>query len=233
MKRTLLLTVIGAVTLGATTGVAVSAPTGAVATAAHHRHHRGKFSCRAMGADVFGTKIAVANKHFTPCYNKHGRVDKAGRTLHLVKLGVLTANTRMKDRRVIKAGKTKSYAGSRTAKVTVGLSGKAGKTGAIQIGAATSSASDTCVAKGHRLVVKQRHKSNVAYIVLNGQKQKIGNKSEKISLGPLGTIYLNRVLKHGNKITVRAVEIDLGGTKPSVILAQSQVSYTGNPCAKH
>ena len=229
VKRTLLLTVIGAVTLGATTGAAVSAPV----TAAHHHHHRGKFECKAIGADVFGTKVAVANQKFMPCYTKHGRVDKAGRSLSLVKLGVVTTNTRLKGHRVVKAKKTKGTAGARTAKVVVGLSGKFGKVGAIQIGAATSNAADTCVSKGGHLVVKQTHNSNVAYIKTNGKKTPIGNKYEKISLGALGTIYLNRVLKHGNKITVRAVEIDLGGkTKPSIILAQSQVSYTGNPCAK-
>jgi hypothetical protein len=183
-----------------------------------------------MGADVLGTKLAVANKKFKPCFSKHGRVNKAGGTLGLVKLGVLTANTKLKGHKVVKAKKTKGTAGARTAKVSVGLSGKLGKFGAIVIGAATSSAADTCVSKGGHLVVKQTHKSNVAYITIGGKKTPVGNTYEKIPLG-VATIYLNRVIKHGKKITVRAAEVDLGGKKPSVILAQSVVSYTGNPCA--
>jgi hypothetical protein len=206
------------VALGATTGVAVSATT----TAAHH--HRGKFSCEAWGAILGSTTWAVANQHYTPCFNKHGRMDKAGRTFNGVgiKLGVVTANTELKGHRVIRAGKTLSLASARTAKA---------KVGSLQIGAATSSATDRCVAKGHKLVVRQSVKSNVAYIKSGGKKNLIGSKPTKISLGALGTIYFNRKLRSGHTLTVRAVEIDLGGTTPTVILAQSQVGYTGNPCA--
>ena len=228
VTRTALVATIGAVTLAASTGVAISAPVNASAS----HHHRGKFSCQAFGGDVAGTYLALANKKYTPCFNKHGRVNKAGATLGLVKLGVLTANTKMKGHKVIKAHKTHGSAGARTAKVTVGLSGKNSKLGALQIGAATSNASDTCVSKGGKLVVKQTHHSSVAYIRLNGKKTVIGSQSEKIPL-LIGTLYLNRVIKHGNSVTVRAVEIDLGGKKPTIILAESKVGYTGNPCAKH
>jgi hypothetical protein len=221
VKRTLLLTGIAVVTLGASTGAAVSA------TAAHHHRH-GKFSCEAWGANLGGATFAVANKHYTPCYNKHGRVNKAGRTLSGagVKLGVITSNTEMKGHRVIRAGKTKALASARTAKAKIAT---------LKIGAATSSATYTCVAKGHKLVPKLRFHSNVAYIITNGKKQKIGSKSQTKKLGPLGlggTIRFNRVIKSGRTITVRAVEIDLGGKKPTIVLAQSRVSYTGNPCAK-
>jgi len=208
------------VTLAASTGAAVSA------TAAHH--HRGKFSCEAWGADLAGATFAVANKHYTPCFTKHGRVAKAGRTLGgaAVKLGVLTANTEMKGHRVIRAGKTKALASARTAKAKIGT---------LKIGAATSSATYRCVAKGSKLVPKLKFHSNVAYIIANGKKQKIGSKSQTKKLGPLGLggiIRFNRVIKSGHTVTVRAVEIDLGGKKPTIILAQSRVSYTGNPCAK-
>jgi hypothetical protein len=196
----------------------------ATTTAAHH--HRGKFSCEAWGANVGGTAFAVANKKNTPCFNKHGRVNKAGRTLDGagVKVGGITANTEMKGRRVIRAGKTLALASARTAKA---------KIGSLQIGAATSSVTDTCVAKGHHLAVKQTFTSNVAWILQKGgKKQKIGSTPQKITLGPLGTIYFNRVLRSGHTLVVRAVEVDLGGTTPTIILAQSQGGYTGNPCAK-
>jgi hypothetical protein len=232
VRRTLLIAVVGAATLAATTGAAISAPvSGSTNTTAHHHHHRGKFSCMAMGAFVMGQTVSVANKKFTPCFTKHQRVDKAGATLGLVKLGVLTANTRSKGHRVVKAHKTKGTAGARTAKVVVGLSGKNSKLGAIVIGAATSAAADTCVKKHGKLVVKQTHHSNVAYVKINGKKTIIGSQSEKIPL-LLGTLYLNRVIKKGHTVTVEAAEIDLGGNKPSVILAESKVSYSGNPCAK-
>ena len=221
VKRTLVLTGIAVATLGASTSAAVSA------TAAHHHRH-GKFSCEAWGANIAGATFAVANKHYTPCFNKHGRVNKAGRTLPggAVKLGVITANTEMKGHRVIRANKTKALASARTAKAKVAT---------LKIGAATSSAAYTCVAKGHKLVPKLKAKSNVAYIIANGKKQKIGSKSVTKKLGPLGLgglIRFNRVIRSGRTVTVRAVEIDLGGSKPTIILAQSRVSYTGNPCAK-
>jgi hypothetical protein len=219
VRRTFLLTGIAVATLAVSTGVAVSATT----TAAHH--HRGRFSCEAWGANIGGSTFAVANKHNSPCYRKHGRVNKAGRTLHGagIKLGVVTANTELKGRRVIRAGKTLALASARTAKAKVGT---------LQIGAATSSATDTCVKSRHGLSVKQTVKSSVAYILTGGKKQKIGSKPQKISFGPLGTIYFNRVLRSGHTVVVRAVEIDLGGTTPTVILAQSQVGFTGNPCLK-
>lgn len=218
-RRTLLLTTITAVTLAASTGVAVSATT----TAA--RHHRGKFSCEAWGANLGGTTFAVANKRYTPCFNKHGRVNKAGRTLKGagIKVGALTSNTQMKGHRVIKANKTKAVASARTAKAKVGT---------LQIGAATSSVSYTCVGKGKKLSPKLAVSSNVVYIQSGGSKKElIGSQHKKISLGPLGTIYLNRVLRSGHTVDVRAVEIDLGGTTPTLILAESKASYTGNPCA--
>ena len=105
----------------------------------------------------------------------------------------------------------------------------------IKIGAVQSTATETCVAKGGKLSLKRTGKSTVAYIVINGQKTTVGNKYEKITVGPpatpLATIYLNRTIKKSNTLTQRAVEIDVGGTKPSVILAQSEVDSTGNPCA--
>jgi hypothetical protein len=219
VRRTLLLTGIAVVTLGASTGAAVSA------TAAHHHRH-GKFSCEAWGADIAGRTLAVANKHYTPCYTKHGRVNKAGRTLGAlhVFVGAVTANTEMKGKRVIRAGKTKALASARTA--------KAGVRGLVHIGAATSSASYTCVAKGSKLVPKLKARSNVAYIIIGGKKEKIGSKPTKKVISLLGTIRFNKVIKHGHTVTVRAVEIDLlGGTKP-IILAQSKIGYTGNPCVK-
>jgi hypothetical protein len=216
MRRALLLSGVALATLGVATSVA--------AVSAHHGH-RGKFSCEAWGAVLGGNTFAVANKHYTPCYIKHGRVNKAGRTLNGVglKVGVLTANTEMKGHRVIRAGKTKALASARTAKA---------KISSLKIGVATSSANYTCVAKGHKLVPKLRVQSNVAYILASGKKHKIGSKPQKMSFGPLGTLYFNRVIRKGHTVTVRAVELDLGGTTPTLILAQSQVGYMGNPCAK-
>jgi hypothetical protein len=223
MSRTLLLTGIAVVTLGVTeSGAAVSSPS---SMAAHHRHH-GKFSCEAWGANLGGTTFAVANKVNSPCQNKHGRVNKAGRTVKFTKLGVVTANTELKGWRRVRAG-TMGLASARTAKAVTRLLG----TKALQIGVATSVATDRCVAKGRKLVLRQSVKSSVAYILISGKKTLIGSKPQKISLGPLGTIYFNRVIRSGHTLTVRAVEIDLGGKTPTVILAQSQVGFTGHPCA--
>ncbi len=220
LSRGFLLSAIAVVTLGvATSGAAVSSQ------AAHHRHH-GRFSCKAWGADIGGTTFAVANRVNSPCQDKLARVNKAGKTLKGVKLGVITSRTHIKNWRRVRAG-TLGTASARTAKVVVGLAGAK----ALKIGAATSSATNTCVARGGKLAVRQTSQSNVAYIVVNGKKTRPGSKQEKIPLGPLGTIYLNRVIRKGNTRTVRAVEIDLGGHKPTIILAQSQVGYTGRPCA--
>ncbi len=223
LRRLFLLSGLTVVTLGvAMTGVAVSSQ----AAAAHH-HHAGKFACKAWGAKIAGMNFAVANRVYSPCYDKLGRVDKAGRTLKNLKLGVLTSRTRIKDWRRVRVG-TLGTASARSAKLVLGLvPGQA----AIKIGVVTSAATDRCVASHGKLALKQTHQSNVAYIVVNGKKTRPGSKQEKIPLGPLGTIYLNRVLRHGHTLTVRAVEIDLGGKKPTIILAQSQVGYTGKPCS--
>ncbi len=231
LRRFLLLGGIALTTLAMATSAAAMAPMAApVNSAAHHRHHhhhRGKFQCEAWGAIIGGTSFAQANKPGKPCQNKHGRVNKAGRTVGALKLkvGGLTAVSQLKKWKVVRSG-TSGNSSARTAKVSITLGGKK----AIQIGVATSSASATCVGKGHKLSVKEKTASNVAYLVLGGKKTKIGNKYMKIPLG-IATIYFNRVLKSGHTLIRRAVEIDLGGTKPTVILAQSRVGYTGRPCA--
>ncbi len=217
MRRALLLSGIALATLGATASFA--------AVAAHHGH-RGKFSCEAVGANIGGHTFAVANKKYTPCFNKLGRINKAGRTLKLTKIGAVTASTRLKGKRKQPRNGTSALASARTAKVTTGLLGKKGLT----IGVAQSSVKETCVAKGHKLSLHQTSKSFVAYIELGGKRTNVGNKSMKISLGPLGTIYLNRTLRSGHTLMRRAVEIDLLGTKPTIILAQTQAGYTSNPC---
>jgi hypothetical protein len=112
------------------------------------------------------------------------------------------------------------------ANATTGLLG--GKP--IRIGAMKSTATDTCAAKGSKLSLAQTGTSTVAYIIINGKKTVVGNKSMTIPLG-IATIYLNRTIQSGNVLTQRAVEIDIGGNTPSVILAQSEVDFTGNPCA--
>jgi Bacterial Ig-like domain (group 1) len=188
------------------------------------KHRAGTFSCVATGANLLGTTFAVANPLNSPCATHQASVVKIGTVLK-IKVAAIKSNTFKKYGKLPKAGDS-AIATSKVAKAMVGLiSGKP-----IKIGVATSTATDKCVAKGGKLSLKQTGKSTVAYIMINGKKTVVGNKPMTIPVGPLATIYLNRQIKSGNTLTQRAVEIDLLGSTPSVILAQSAVDFTGNPC---
>jgi hypothetical protein len=193
----------------------------------HHGHHgkrAGTFSCRATGANILGSTFAVANPKDSPCATHQASVLKVGPVLK-TRVGVIKSNTFKKYGVSPKAGDT-AEATSHVAKAMTGLLG--GKP--IKIGAVQSTAMDKCVAKGGKLSLKQTGNSTVAYITINGKKTLVGNKYMKLNLG-IATIYLNRTVKSGNTLTQRAVEIDIGGTTPSVVLAQSEVDFTGNPCS--
>ena len=196
----------------------------------HHGGHRtGTFSCRATGAELLGPTFAVANPMDSPCATDQKSVLNVN-SVPKVTVGVITSNTFAKYGTQVKAGDS-AKAVSKVAKASTHLI--AGKP--IKIGAVQSTATETCVAKGGKLSLKQAGKSTVAYIKINGNKKVIGSKYKKIVLGPsatpLATIYLNRKIKTGGTLTQRAVEIDIGGTTQSIILAQSEVDFTGNPCA--
>jgi hypothetical protein len=190
-------------------------------------HHRaGTFSCRATGANLLGTMFAIANPADSPCSSKHATVVKVGKALK-TKVEVIKSNTFRKYGQSPRAGDT-AEATSQVAGAMTGLLGKP-----IKIGAAASTATDKCVAKGAKLSLTQTGSSTVAYIEMNGKKTVVGNKPMTISFGALGTLYLNRTVKSGNTLTQRAVELDLGtGTSTTValVLAQSEVDFTGNPC---
>lgn len=189
-----------------------------------HGHRAGTFSCRATGANLLGSTFAVANPIDSPCATHEASVVKVGPVLK-TKAGVIKSNTLRKYGSSPKPGDT-AEATSNVANATTGLLG--GKP--IRIGAMKSTATDTCAAKGSKLSLAQTGTSTVAYIIINGKKTVVGNKSMTIPLG-IATIYLNRTIQSGNVLTQRAVEIDIGGNTPSVILAQSEVDFTGNPCA--
>jgi hypothetical protein len=195
----------------------------------HHGGHRaGTFSCEATGADLLGSTFAVANPTNSPCATDQASVLNVN-SVPKITVGVIKSNTFAKYGKQVKAGDTAEATSKVASASTRLISGHP-----IKIGAAQSTATETCVAKAGKLSLKQTGKSTVAYIVINGTKTVIGNKYKKIVVGPtatpLATIYLNRKIKTGGTLTQRAVEIDIGGTTQSIILAQSEVDLTGNPC---
>ncbi len=193
----------------------------------HHGGHRaGTFSCEGTGANILGALFADANHKNNPCRSDHANLVNVGPIpVADATVKALAAHTHLKAGKLPKAGDTAS-SDAKVAKATVG--GVPGHN--IVIGAVTSQASETCVSKAGKLSLQRTAKSRVAYIKINGKKTLVGNKSMKLSIGKLATIYLNRTIKTANSVTQRAVEIDLMG-KPLVILAQSEVDSTGNPCA--
>ncbi len=91
----------------------------------------------------------------------------------------------------------------------------------------TSYAQVDC-ASGSPVITSESHNSGIQ---INGKTYSSGSKPQTYNLG-VGTLYLNLTIHIGNEVIVRAVEFDrAGSTTPYLVLAESRVGYTGDPCA--
>lgn len=195
-------------------------------TAPHRRHRAGTFSCEGTGATLLTLTFAVANPMDSPCRTHSASVASvSGKKSLAVTAHAVSASTLLKAGRLAQAGDT-AQATARVAKATIGaIPGHR-----ISLGVVTSTVTERCVKSGSGLKLVRTSKSSVANLKIDGKKTKIINKPEKIPLGPLATIWLNRIVRQGHTLMRRAVQIDLGG-KTILILAQSQTDYTGSPCS--
>lgn len=70
--------------------------------------------------------------------------------------------------------------------------------------------------------------SQVLGLTVGGAPVNVGNTPTTLSLGPLGTLYLNRTLTSPTGLTQRAFELDT--VLANVVLAEAQAGFTGPPC---
>ena len=104
--------------------------------------------------------------------------------------------------------------------------------GAITTGVLQSSATVTCTGTG-TLTPTFTSSSSVANVNIPGVAQT--NTSSPFMqditlLGQTLTVFLNRTITTPTSLTRRALEIDLNGS-PLLVAGESQVDFTGNPCA--
>lgn len=105
--------------------------------------------------------------------------------------------------------------------------------GFITARAISSSAQGRCVGGQPELTGE----STIATVDLNGNPIVVPPDGEhvEIPLGPLATLHLNyqEVSEDGQTLTVRALWLDTGEVEPAtgdVIVGESIVDYSGNPC---
>lgn len=70
--------------------------------------------------------------------------------------------------------------------------------------------------------------SQVVGLTVGGAPLVVGSAPFTLPLGPFGALYLNRTITGPTSITQRALELDT--VLASVVLAEVQAGYAGNPC---
>lgn len=176
----------------------------------------GTFSCTASAAELLGTRPAIANPGGTPCVDDTRSAAKVSLGLGLLKVTVngLTATTDAAP------GGMSATAGLLTTKVsTLGL--------VIELGAMTSTATATCVAGPTGLAPVFSGSSRIASLKVNGVTIPIGSGPVKLPL-VVGTLSLNSTVATADGLTQRA--FDLRTLLGNVVIGESKVGATGNPC---
>lgn len=193
----------------------------------HHPGHRaGTFSCKGTGATLLTLTFAVANPMDSPCKSHTASVANiSGKKSLKVTAKAVSATTFLKAGKLAKAG-DKAGANAKVVKAAIG----AIKGNHITVGVVTSQVQETCVKSGSGLNLVAKAKSRVAGLKIGTKKYGVITTPEKIPIGPLATIWINRTIKKGNTLMQRGVQIDLAG-KTIVVLAQSQADFKGRPCA--
>jgi hypothetical protein len=90
----------------------------------------------------------------------------------------------------------------------------------LRVEGATSRATVHCTADG---ALALTGRSRVGQVKLGDLKVSLGSKPQTLKLGPV-TIYANRVIKTGNELTIRALEVVLGDI--DVVIAESRAGFT-------
>ncbi|HZO79095.1 MAG TPA: choice-of-anchor P family protein [Solirubrobacteraceae bacterium] len=216
--RTVLLTGVTMVALGVT-----------ASGAAAHGHRAGTFSCKGTGATLLTLTFAVSNPMDSPCKTEHASIAfVSGKPSLKVTAQAVESETNTVPRLLKKRAKAGDRAGA-DAKVAKAIIGAVPGHN-VKVRAISSEVTEGCVKSGSGLKLVRKGKSSVAGLKIDGKKMPIITTPEKIPLGPLATIWLNRTIKTKHSLTQRAVQIDLAG-KVAVILAQSQADFTGRPCS--
>lgn len=200
---------------------------GVTASGAAARGHRaGTFSCEGTGATLATLTFAVSNPTDSPCITQHASVAfVSGKPAVNVTAQAVESETNIEP---TSPNKAINHAGA-DAKVTKAIIG-AIPGHSVTARVISSEATDTCVKTGSGRKLVRQAKSSVAGLDIDGNEMPIINTPEKIPLGPLATIWVNRTIKTKHSLTQRGLEIDLGG-QVLAVLAQSQADFTGSPCS--
>ena len=100
----------------------------------------------------------------------------------------------------------------------------------IKVGAVMSAAEALCVDDGSGHLSDHMYSmSTVATLIIDGYPISVAGGPQKISIGNLATVWLNRTTTRANSVRQRALEVDLLGM-PIAIVGETQVDRTGNPC---
>ena len=174
----------------------------------------GVFRCAASAADLLGTRPAVAGG--TPCVDDAATAArvKLGLGLLTVRVDGLTATTDAAP------GGVSAGAGLLTTRIsTIGL--------VIDIGAITSSATATCVSGPAGPAPSFAGSSSIAWLRVNGVAVSIGSGPVTIPL-VVGSLTLNSTVSGPDGLRQRA--FDLRTVLGNVVIGESSVGATGNPC---
>jgi hypothetical protein len=176
----------------------------------------GSFSCTASAADLLGTRPAIANPGRTPCVDDTRTAARVtiGVGLLTVQVNGLTATTDAAP------GGMSATAGLLTTRIsTIGL--------VVEIGAITSSATASCVTGPTGLAPSFSGSSSIASLKVNGVTVPIGSGPVTLPL-VVGSLSLNSTAASANGLTQRA--LDLRTLLGNVVVGESSVGATGNPC---
>jgi hypothetical protein len=180
----------------------------------------GSFSCRADAVSLLGLLNPVtANPADSPCATDSNSL------LGLPPLlGAVNADTVL-SAGILPAAGDFGYSYASVARLSLlGVPGHS-----ISVGAISSASVVRCVAGANGLSEQMFGSSTVASITIDGYRITIAGGPQKISVGGLATVWLNRTMTTANSVQQRAVEVDLLGM-PIAIAGESQVDSTGKPC---
>lgn len=182
----------------------------------------GVTSCRASVLRVGDGEPFVANPDELPCVKDHaGAVDRLDLGPAQSR-GVVSARTSDDPPETFVA-----LSKARAADVRIKPEGS--PTPILRVQGANTRAGVRCTQKGNPRLLSR---SRVAAIRMGTSNMQMIRDPVEIDLSPLAFIYINRTIEEPQRITQRAVEVDLGadGT-PDVVIAEAIANYEeGNPC---
>jgi hypothetical protein len=195
-------------------------------------HRQGTMSCRASGLALLGTDYWVSNAADHPCTNdaKHLLgVDVSGSSgTNLARLRASVIDTTTTQNFTV-PGLVAPADGDR-ARATASASSVRLTFGLLLDARADVLASEASVQCADGVPVL-RASSNIVNLRLGAQTITT-DKPLDIGVPGLGVIHLNSVITEGDRITSRALWLDLPGTALDIVVSESTADVHGAPCAK-